>query len=60
LPYRSLPYIVNSQTGIHDGQELEFDRQVDKQRTAMHDSVFHGLFGGKARQGGLAGHAIPD
>lgn len=31
---------------VHDGQELEFDRQVDKQRTAMHDSVFHGLFGG--------------
>jgi hypothetical protein len=31
---------------VHDGQELEFDRQVDKQRTSMHDSVFHGMFGG--------------
>lgn len=31
---------------VHDGQALEFDRQVDNQRTAMHDSVFHGLFGG--------------
>lgn len=33
---------------VHDGQELEFDRQVDKQRTAMHESVFHGMFGGYA------------
>ena len=33
---------------VHDGQELEFDRQVDKQRTSMHDSIFHGMFGGRA------------
>lgn len=31
---------------VHDGQELEFDRQVDLQRTAAHQSIFHGLFGG--------------
>ena len=40
---------------VHDGQELEFDRQVDKQRTSMHDSIFHGMFGG--RGGWLAGWA---
>ena len=32
---------------VHDGQQLEFDRQVDTQHiTAMHPSIFHGLFGG--------------
>lgn len=25
--------------------------QVDKQRTAMHDSIFHGLFGGEGAPG---------
>lgn len=36
----------------HDGQVLEFDRRVDAQRTAMHDSLFHGLFGGWAGAAG--------
>lgn len=31
---------------IHDGQELEFDRQMDNRRPVMGPSAFHGLFGG--------------
>lgn len=31
---------------IHDGQQLDFDAGVDAQRTTMHPSIFHGLFGG--------------
>ena len=31
---------------IHDGQDLEFDRQIDINRPTMGPSVFHGLFGG--------------
>jgi F-box protein 3 len=31
---------------IHDGQDLEFDRQIDTSRPSMGPSAFHGLFGG--------------
>jgi F-box protein 3 len=31
---------------IHDGQDLDFDRQIDTLRPSMGPSVFHGLFGG--------------
>jgi len=31
---------------IHDGQDLEFDRQIDTSRPSMGPSVFLGLFGG--------------
>ena len=43
-----LPPALRALYRCHDGQALEFDRQIDSGRTEMHPSVFHGLFGGCA------------
>ncbi|PSC76399.1 F-box SKIP16 isoform A [Micractinium conductrix] len=42
----ALPPALRVLYRVHDGQELEFDRQVDRQRAAAHESMFHGMFGG--------------
>lgn len=41
-----LPAALRVLYRIHDGQDLEFDRQIDNARPSMGPSVFHGLFGG--------------
>lgn len=42
----ALPPALRVLYRVHNGQELEFDRLVDNQRTAAHESIFHGMFGG--------------
>lgn len=42
----TLPSALRALYSIHDGQSLEFDRQIDGRRPTMGPSVFHGLFGG--------------
>ena len=41
-----LPAALRVLYRIHDGQDLEFDKQIDSARPSMGPSVFHGLFGG--------------
>ncbi|KAL4458786.1 hypothetical protein ABPG75_013651 [Micractinium tetrahymenae] len=42
----ALPPALRVLYRVHNGQELQFDRLVDIQRTAAHESIFHGMFGG--------------
>lgn len=42
----TLPPALRVLYRIHDGQDLEFDQQIDHARPSMGPSVFHGVFGG--------------